>query len=153
MYKVLVVEDEPRHRRCLAGMINELRPEYEVIEARNGKEALDITVAEPIKFVITDIKMPVMDGLDFIQALNCRNMDIKVIILSGYAYFEYAQAALRLGAFDFVLKPVNQAKVDEMLKKVEDKIEEEIREQQEKEKIKKQLDNALPAYLEWQLNK
>ena len=134
-------------------MIKELRPEYEILEARNGKEALDTTEAESVKIIITDIKMPVMDGLDFIKALNGRGKNIKIIILSGFAYFEYAQAALRLGAFDFVLKPVNQVKVNDMLKKVEGKIEEEIREHKEKERIRKQLDNTLPAYLERQLNK
>ncbi|HEY5586907.1 MAG TPA: response regulator, partial [Ruminiclostridium sp.] len=123
MHKLLVVDDEPKHRRCLAEMIKVLRPEYKVLEAKNGKEALELIESESMDIIITDIRMPIMDGLSFMEFINMKARDTKVIILSGFAYFEYAQKALSLGAFDFVLKPVNEAKVSEILDKVEKEIE------------------------------
>ena len=119
MDSILVVDDEPRHRLGLVNMLRTLRPQYEILEAKNGKDALAAVANASVKIVITDIQMPVLDGLEFLEAVHTVGKNVKVIILSGYAYFEYAQTALRLGAFDFVLKPVNKIKVDEMLLKVE----------------------------------
>lgn len=152
VYKILVVDDEPIHRRSLAEMIKELRPTYEVFEAKNGKEAIDFIKVIPMDIVITDIKMPIMDGLAFMESLGKALEKTKVIILSGFAYFEYAQKALRLGAFDFVLKPVNEEKVDEVIKKVEDKLKQEKIEIQERENIESRLKDTLPIYLRHLLN-
>lgn len=152
MYKLLVVDDEPKHRKCLAEMIRVLRPEYKVHEAKNGKEALELIESEKMDIVITDIRMPIMDGISFMESINMKMRDIKVIILSGFAYFEYAQKALSLGAFDYVLKPVNEAKILELLVKVEDAIDEENKEQQHKIKIEKQLNTAFPAYIDQKFN-
>lgn len=152
VYKLLVVDDEPKHRRCLAQMIEDLRPEYKVYEAKNGKEALELIDSERMDVVITDIRMPIMDGISFMEAINLSMKGTKVIILSGFAYFEYAQKALSLGAFDYVLKPVNQKKILEILIKVEDAIEKEIKEQQHKIQIEKQLNTAFPAYIDQLFN-
>ncbi len=152
MYTIMIVDDEPKHRRCLADMIRILRPRYEVLEAKNGKEAQELAESEDIDIIITDIRMPIMDGLSLTEAVNRKSDSTKVIILSGFAYFDYAQKALSLGAFDFVLKPVNEAKISGILEKVEKAIEKECTEKQEKKRLEEQLNAALPAYVDQKLN-
>jgi len=152
MLKILVVDDEPKHRRCLAEMIRVLRPQYKVLEAKNGKEALEFIKSESMDIIITDIRMPIMDGLSLMESINNKISGTKVIILSGFAYFDYAQKALSLGAFDYVLKPVNEAKISEILDKVEKAIEKENQEQQNKINMEKQLNTAFPAYIEQKFN-
>ena len=152
MMRILVVDDEPRHRRCLTNVIKNSGREYEVLEAKSGQEALEIVNFKQINVIITDIKMPGMDGLTFISALGDRIKTIKVIILSGFASFEYAQKALNLGACDFILKPFDENNIRNILYKVEYEIEQETFEVKEKESLKQQLDEIMPEYLEHRLN-
>lgn len=154
MHCILIVDDEPRHRTGLANMIKRLRPGYIVYEAKNGDNALQIIQSNHrIDIVVTDIKMPIMDGLQLIENLGQKVKHIKVIILSAYGYFEYAQKAISLGAFDYLLKPVEEASIIEMLNKVENEINRDLSEKLEKDGLRKQLDNTLPVYFESQLNK
>lgn len=122
MFSVLVVDDEPKHRRGLTLMIRELRPDYRIYDAKDGLEALQCMDANPVDIIITDIEMPVMNGLQFIENLGERAHDTLVVILSAYSRFEYAQKAIRLGAADYLLKPVAETKVEEMLSELETKI-------------------------------
>ncbi|MBZ4646286.1 MAG: two-component system, response regulator YesN [Petroclostridium sp.] len=153
MYKLLVVDDELMHRKGLANMIRKLRPTYEVFEAKNGKEALELITSNTMDIVVTDVKMPIMDGLELIEKLGDRANKMKVIILSGYRYFEYAQKAIGLGAFDYLIKPVREEKIVEMLKKVETSIEQDLIKIREREDLMKQLNSTLPIYFEHQMNK
>lgn len=107
MYYILVVDDEPKHRKGLINMIKMFRPDYNVFGARNGQEALNFISTNPIDILITDIKMPIMDGLELIEKLMEHHKNIKIILLSAYAHFEYAQKAISLGAFDYLLKPID----------------------------------------------
>ncbi len=152
MYTILIVDDELIHRKGLSNMIKKLRPAYEVYESKNGKEALDFINTNSIDIVFTDIKMPIMDGLALIEDVVGRLDKIKMIILSGYRYFDYAQKAVSLGAFDYLLKPIREEKIVEMLVKVEKSIEEDLIKIREKEKLLKQLDSIFPVYFEHQMN-
>ncbi|MFD1774417.1 response regulator [Paenibacillus rhizophilus] len=127
MNRIMVVDDEAIQRRVLAKMIRQFLPECEVVEAGNGKTALDIARTASFDVVITDIKMPIMDGFDFIEQMNKLSAATKIIFLSSYRYFEYAQRAIRLGAFDYVLKPVKEESIGVLLDKVRDSIEKEHR--------------------------
>jgi two-component system response regulator YesN len=153
MLGILVVDDEPRHRAGLANMLRRLRPAYKISEARNGADALRFVEANPVDIIITDIKMPIMDGLQFIENLGQKVKDIKIIILSAYGYFEYAQKAIALGAFDYLLKTLDESSVIDMLNRVEAEIKRKSEEIREKESLKKQLDSTFPVFLERQLNK
>ena len=152
MYKILVVDDEQRHRIGLSNIIKEISPKDEVYQAKNGQEAYQLVKENKID-IITDIKMPVMDGLKLIECLGEKVSEIKIIILTAYGYFEYAQKAINLGAFDYLLKPVDKNKVVEMLNKAKQAIERSRIEKQEKDELKKLLDGTFPTYLEFQLNK
>ncbi|QHW31618.1 response regulator [Paenibacillus rhizovicinus] len=106
MYKLLIVDDEKEIREGLASW-----PWHQVgIEVAgccsHGLEALQFVEEKPVDLVITDIRMPFMDGIELMTALNARYPFIRVVILSGYNDFEYAQKALQFGAIDYLLKPL-----------------------------------------------
>lgn len=83
--------------------------------ASNGKEALDLLHASNIDIVITDIKMPVMDGLELLKICKTENLCNCMILMSSYDDFEYARSALINGAFDYILKPLNEENVKDVL--------------------------------------
>lgn len=104
--KLLVVDDEIWFREGLVQLITSNQLGWEVVgEASDGEEAMQAVELYKPDLVITDINMPVMDGLQFMEWLSRCHPDIKVIILTGYRDFEYAQRALRYGAVEFLLKP------------------------------------------------
>ena len=112
MRKVLIIDDEPRIRRGISHCIPWERMGIEPAgEAANGVEALEIIRAKRPDVVITDIRMPDMDGLDLMAMVRKEGIPCRFIIISGFAEFEYAQRALRYGASDYILKPVDEEKL------------------------------------------
>ncbi len=108
-YHILLVEDEYYIRQGLAHKIEELDDIYVIVgQAANGSEALEILQKTSVHLVITDIQMPVMDGLELCRQINILYPDIVTIVLSGYNEFEYAREALRNNVFDYLLKPVSE---------------------------------------------
>ncbi|MFD1175902.1 response regulator [Paenibacillus puldeungensis] len=122
MLNILVVDDEPKHRKGLTRMLKHLKPEYNIFNARDGVEALHSMNVHPIDLVFTDIQMPIMDGLEFLDHLIRRGRNENVIIMSAYSDFAYAQRALQLGASDYLLKPVDEQKIIPLLTKAEHKV-------------------------------
>ena len=153
MFKVIIVDDEPRHRKGLANLIAKLRPDYEINQYKNGNEALEFVLENPVDIINTDIRMPIMDGLKFIESYNNNQKHSKIIVLSGYANFEYAQNAISLGVFDYILKPVDEEKILQMLIKVEKNIkDDQLKKSNEKELVNSLSINKLD-YIEWQFNR
>ena len=104
--KVLIVDDEFIMRQGLRYMIAWEKEGYTIIgEASNGKEAFDLIEKERPDIVISDIVMPLMDGVDFTVAVHHRFPDIQMIILSGYDKFEYVKQTFMNGVVDYILKP------------------------------------------------
>lgn len=137
MYKVLICDDEKWVRRGLTGTIDWTALGIDtVLEARNGKEALTIARRERPNLIITDIKMPILSGLQMVEALKEDFDPHNVIILTGFRDFELAQQALLLGVRDYVLKPVENAVL-------EDKVRAFIRETEQK---KKSDESFFPQY-------
>jgi len=121
MLKVLIAEDEPPIARAVSRMIEELSPMFKVVACEsNGKEALEYMRRDPVDMVLTDIRMPVMDGLELLKAIRANWPDCLIVIISGHQDFEYTQTALRFGAFDYLLKPISREKLREMLDRLED---------------------------------
>lgn len=116
-YQVLLVDDEYYVRQSLLRRFKGPDTEdFKVIaEAENGDEALAMLEKHDIQLVITDIRMPVMDGLALTRQIAERYPHILTAILTGYADFEYARKALRYGAFDYLLKPVSEESLDNLL--------------------------------------
>lgn len=99
MIRVLIADDEMLVRIGLKTIIPWEQNGFELIgEAANGREALDIVKRQPCDIVLTDIRMPEMDGLELIEAIHRLSPRTKCLILSNHDEFEYVQRALRLGA-------------------------------------------------------
>lgn len=106
-YSVLVAEDEVLIRQHLVRKLGEICPAFEVVgEAADGREALEAIAELSPDVLITDIRMPVMDGLSLIREAYYAFPDVKVLIVSGYDEFSYAKSALSFGVKDYLLKPV-----------------------------------------------
>lgn len=108
LFKYIVVEDEHLIRDNIIKKIRSLDLPIELVgQASNGKDALELARSLHPHFIITDIKMPQMDGIELASRLYHEYPHIKVIILSGYSDFSFAQQALRYGVKDFLLKPIS----------------------------------------------
>lgn len=131
MKSLLIVEDEKMIRQGIVTMAKRSPVSIEeIIECRNGEEALEVLRARQIDVMFTDIRMPKMDGIALIGHLKELAEPPKTIVVSGYDDFGYAVEALRGGVQDYILKPVEREKVYELLAKLDDQIR---REQEEKE--------------------
>jgi Response regulator containing CheY-like receiver domain and AraC-type DNA-binding domain len=124
MHKVLLVDDEVFARTGLRGLIPWNRLGFEIVaEAENGEEALQMIREEQPDLVVTDIRMPVLDGLELIRTVKEQEIGCpRFIIISGYNDFKYAQQAVRFGVEDFILKPIDEAELSDTLKRVADSI-------------------------------
>lgn len=113
MLKVLVVEDEEMIRRGIVLAVDWAALGCVVVgEAANGEDGLEAVERYAPSLIITDLKMPRMDGIEMLRQLRERGSDAFVIILTAYDSFEYAQSALRLGAVDFLLKPFHDGDLE-----------------------------------------
>jgi len=126
MYSVFLVDDEPLVKRGLRKLIPWEQYGFKITaEAENGNQALDMISAENTDVVITDVKMPFMDGMELSAILKERLPGIKVIILTGFDDFPLLQQSIRNGICDYLLKPVNADLLIESLVKIRQQIESE----------------------------
>jgi len=102
---ILVVDDEQVLRESLVELFDS--EGYEALSAGDGKEALQVAVDRPIDLVLTDVRMPEMDGIELLQRLQKVAPETPVVILTAYGTVETAVEAMRKGAIDYLLKPVN----------------------------------------------
>lgn len=119
MLKVLLVDDEMYVRKGLYELINWIDLNMEIIgEAENGAEALNLIECLQPDVIITDIRMPILDGLELIRAVEkMPHLEPVFIIISGYHDFKYAQQAIRYGVHDYILKPIDDEELTATLKK------------------------------------
>jgi two-component system, response regulator YesN len=116
MKKVLIVDDEPVIREGLPYIIDWQEYGFEIVgAAQNGKEGIKLINEYQPDLVITDIRMPEMDGLEMIQTAQKRGETFYSIILSGYSEFTYAQKAIRLGTVSYLLKPIDEDELTDIL--------------------------------------
>lgn len=126
MYRVIIVDDEPVIRRGLRETIEWDSLDLEVAgEAADGKEALKLIEAIRPEILITDIRMPQMDGLELIREVRKLDYDVKITILSGYDDTRYLQAAIKLGVDNYLLKPIDNDELIGNLKNAVSEIEKE----------------------------
>ena len=116
MIKLVIVDDEPFILRSIKSEIEQLHAGFEVVgTAYDGEEALAIIEMTSPDVVFSDIRMPIMDGLQLIEHLKTKKSNIITVILSGFQEFEYARKALQLGARDYLLKPIKTAELSNTL--------------------------------------
>ncbi len=112
MLKVLIADDEPVIRAGLTTILDWAAYGFEICgEAVNGRDALEQIARLDPDLIILDIKMPVIDGLELLERLRKQKSRIQAIILTGYPEFAYAQKAIKLGALNYILKPIDEVEL------------------------------------------
>ncbi len=101
--QILVVDDEPKMRRVLEIMLQKMG--HRVLAAGNGREALTIYQGSTVDLVITDLRMPEMDGIELLAALRAQESDVPVVVITAHGTIETAVAAMKHGACDYILRP------------------------------------------------
>ncbi|WP_168119592.1 response regulator [Paenibacillus sp. HB172176] len=126
MYHVLIVDDELEIRQGMRLKINWEELGFRITgEASNGREAMELLENEPFDVVITDMNMPVMDGLSFLDACRRQDAGLNLIVITGYEDFQYAHAAVRHQASHYLLKPVARDELSQALSKVKGQLDNE----------------------------
>lgn len=122
---MLIVEDESIIRKGLMFTVDWTAMKCIVVgDAADGEEGLMLAESLRPDLVLTDIRMPKLDGLEMLKEARQKQMDFEVIILSGYSDFTYAQQAITMGAFGYILKPVDEKILREMIENVSQRINE-----------------------------
>lgn len=147
MYNVLIVDDDKTVRYMLKRFKNWERHGFCIAgEACDGKEAFKKLATDSYDVIITDIRMQGMNGIEFLQELRARRIEICLILLSTYTDFEYAQQGIRLGVFDYMTKPVDDTILSEMLDRVRTHLDENRQAHIRMEKEKKLIEESLTLY-------
>lgn len=106
MYNILVLDDEKRERDVIKYLLEQMVHQFNIIEAPNGKEGLLILEQQPIDIVITDVKMPFIDGIELAEYAKQHYKNLEIIFFSGHDDYDYLKKALLVNAITYILKPV-----------------------------------------------
>ncbi|MBQ7918352.1 MAG: response regulator [Lachnospiraceae bacterium] len=147
MYKILVVDDEKIERNGIRFLLKQMDFELEILEAENGKKAVELLKTESVDILLTDIKMPFMDGMELIATVRPLYPDMMIIIFSGFSDFEYAKNAMKYDVKDYILKPVEPAEFKNTLSKVVG----ELKEKQEQRIFKDMSQTFMEEHLLYSL--
>ncbi len=126
MIKVVVADDEEKVCQLIANIIDWNRYGFEIVHVANdGRDALEYSLENEVDVLLTDIRMPGIDGMELIEEINIKKPDVYLVIISGYNQFDYAQNAIRCGVDDYLLKPINSKELLSTLTKITEKYYEE----------------------------
>ncbi len=153
LYRIMLVDDEEEVRKAMIRSMDWEQLGFTVAgDAENGEDALEkLEQLEP-DVVMTDIRMPYMDGLTLIARIRQRYPFIKILIFSGYDDFEYAKQAIKYNVTEYILKPVNGEELAEILKRVRQNLDEEIEQRRNINILQKSYMGSLPILKELFLN-
>ncbi|NMA94569.1 MAG: response regulator [Clostridiales bacterium] len=144
MLDLLIVDDEPQIRKGIKESIPWERYGIRVCAtASSGLEALALIDKYMPRVVITDIRMPDMDGLELLEVINKKYTNIKVILISGYRDFEYARTAISLKTFCYLLKPIDSDKLLSHVLKAKQEIEDSLKKLKADQNIQKKVDENM----------
>lgn len=148
-YKILIVDDEEEVRSSMMRKIQWKQLGYQLVgDAENGEDALEkVRLLEP-DLVLTDIKMPYMDGLTLVEHIKRERSSTEIVIFSGFDDFEYAQQAIKLGVIEYILKPVNVVELTEILIKLKLKMDERIAEKRNIQALRSDYKKMIPVFTE-----
>lgn len=151
MTNIILVDDESGQLEIMKQIIAELYPDFTILCFDNSRKALEYISSHSVDAVITDIKMPGLDGIQLAREISLLDQDIIVAIISAYNDFEYAQQAIRYGVTGYLIKPVSHSKITELFGKIREQISEKAAQKQHIEYLNSQLESYRPAYIEKQL--
>lgn len=153
MYKLIIVDDEEEVRKGIIEKIEWDKYGFEVVgEAENGIEAMDAVERVLPDVVLTDIKMPYMDGLALAEKLKEKYPTIKIIFLTGIHEFDCAHKAVRLNVIDYILKPFSSAEMTELFQKVKNTLDLEISRKKDYDMLRQHYRKSLPLFRDKFLN-
>ncbi|WP_342561750.1 response regulator [Paenibacillus sp. FSL R7-0345] len=149
MYKLILAEDEEDVREGIIAQIDWEKYGFELVEqAENGREAAEVVDRLLPDVVVTDIQMPFMNGLQLAEWIRSRHPNTKIIILTGFDEFEYAQKAIKLQIDEYILKPFSSQELIDVLLKVRAVIEAEIAEKENVYVLSEHYRKSLPVLRE-----
>jgi two-component system response regulator YesN len=149
MWKVMIADDEPKIRRGLRTTVERIRPDMKVVaEAEDGEMALAMVQKERPDILMIDVRMPFLNGLELIEKINGVLTDCIIIVVSGHDEFEYAQRALHLKVFEYVLKPVPQDVLANVLARAVEALTDSRRQRKYVSWAHEQLERNLPLLRE-----
>ena len=153
LYRIMLVDDEEEVRKAMIRKMDWETLGFTVVgDAENGEDALEkIEQLEP-DVVMTDIRMPYMDGLTLTERIRKKYPSVKILIFSGYDDFEYAQQAIKLNVTEYILKPVNGEELAEILNRIRENLDEEIGQRRDISRLRESYQNSLPIVRELFLN-
>ena len=112
---ILIVDDDAGVRESLNKVLS--KEGYQILEAEDGEKALNICRQQLVHVIITDLRMPGMDGVELLKAVKLLLPDVAVIMMTAYGSVEKAVEALKQGASDFILKPFKRIEIEKAIKK------------------------------------
>ncbi len=131
--KILLVDDEREEREGIEWLIHKYEFPLEVAQANNGKAALEYIEKHPVDILFTDVKMPIMNGLELAKKVCAQWPEVKIIIYSAYGEFEFARAAMEANAIRYLLKPIDLEQFQTLMESVISSIKEEKKVKEEKD--------------------
>ena len=144
MYKVIIVDDEDAVRERLYQQLLSLNGDFEIVgQFQNGFDALLSGVSLAPDLLITDIKMPYIDGIDLIKRMKLELPLLQTIIISGFDSFDYAKQAISLGVIGYITKPITIDELSETLKKVKEELDKRNTIDNDLEELKRKADSGL----------
>jgi two-component system response regulator PilR (NtrC family) len=119
-FRILIVDDNKELREILQEYLK--GEGHDAEGAANGREALERQHQEPFDLIITDLNMPEVPGMELIKTIRKENQDTEFVIITGYASMDSAVEAVRIGAFDYIVKPFRMEELQVVVKNARDKI-------------------------------
>lgn len=153
MYKLLIAEDEDYIRDAIVNCIDWEKIGFEVEQAEDGEMALKIAETYKPDAVLTDIRMPFIDGLELTAQLRKMLPDAIVVILSGHDEFRYAQEALSLGVMEYITKPIRPQAFSEVMIRLRETLDARRLKEERLRRLRSQLHESLPLLREKLLNR
>ena len=148
-YRVLLADDEEEIRTGISRKIDWASLGFVLVgEAGNGEEALELAEQLRPDVVLTDIKMPFMDGLELCRRLRISLPGARLVVFSGFDDFEYARQAVSMGVSEYILKPINAPELRQVLDKLREQLDRQRLERRDMETLRRRYEESLPVLRE-----
>lgn len=149
LYKMILVDDEEDVRVSIEKKVDWNALGFELVgSANNGEEALELTEQMHVDVVLTDIKMPFMDGLTLCEKVKENYKNTKVVLYSGFDDFEFARKAIHLEAEEYILKPIGAKDLENVFRRIKENLDKEFDERRNIENLQEHYQKSLPMMRE-----
>ncbi|WP_276354439.1 AraC family transcriptional regulator [Cohnella caldifontis] len=145
MYRLLIADDEALEREGLEWIVRRLLPDtFEFLHAENGRKAIELADERRPHIVLMDVQMPGIGGIDALKEIRARLPDAKLVLVTAYDSFAYAQEAMPLGVKEYIVKPAGREQIASLLRRLVEELEREKRQRDEQLELKSKLSTLGP---------